>query len=194
MKNKIYPEQDNHNKGFLILFSVVTVGILIGAVYGTKHNVANPLFHQYLMPEYSGNTIYEVFRNTFVSLALFNATAFIMGLSAFGQPVGVLMLLYRGFGIGIAVASAYLSKGLHGIPTVFILILPECIAVTIISVLAVRELMRLSKSMLMFIISDSYHTDKSFKLYCLEFVVLIITSLLVAVLVTVSNYIFSGLR
>ncbi|MDE6781565.1 MAG: stage II sporulation protein M [Ruminococcus sp.] len=194
MKNKNYPEQDNRSKGFIILFMTVAAGILIGAVYCTRYNAANPWIHQYFLPEYSGNTVYEVFRNTFVSLAAFTVTAFLIGLSAFGQPVGVLMLLYRGFGIGIAAASAYLSKGLHGIPTVFILILPECTAAAIISVLAVRELMRLSKSMFMFIISDSYHTDKSFKLYCLEFIVLIIASLLVAVLATVLNYIFSGLR
>lgn len=194
MKNKNYPEQDRTNKTFLILSGAVTVGILIGAVYGTKHNVASPWIHQYFLPEYSGSTVYEVFRNTFVSLAVFNVTAFLMGLSALGQPVGLLMLLYRGFGMGAAVSSVYLTRSLHGIPSVLTLILPECVAVTIISVLAVRELMRLSKSIFMFTISDTSHTEKAFRIYCLEFLVLIIISLVVAVLVTVLNYIFSGLR
>lgn len=194
MRNSNQPESDRRSKGFMLLFGAVTAGILIGAIYGAGHSVTSPFVHQYLLPEKSGNTIYEVFRNTFVSLSLFTVTAFLMGLSAFGQPAGVLMLLYRGFGIGTAVSSAYISKGLHGIPTVLILILPECIAVTVISVLAVRELMRLSKSMFMFMISDTSHTDKSFRLYCLEFLVLIIISLVIAVLATVLNYIFSGLR
>jgi len=194
MRNSNHSEQNSRNKGFLILFATVTAGILIGAIYGTGHSVTSPFIHQYFLPECSGSTIYEVFRNTFLSLGIFTATAFLMGLSALGQPFGLLMLLYRGFGIGVSVSSAYLSKGVHGIPTVLILILPECIAVTFISVLAVRELMRLSKSMFMFMISDASHTEKTFRLYCLEFLVLIVISLIIAVLATVLNYIFSGLR
>lgn len=194
MRNSNHSEHDSRSKGFPVLFATVTAGIIIGAIYGTGHSVTSPFIHQYLLPEYSGGTIYEVFRNTFISLGAFTGTAFLMGLSAFGQPVGLLMLLYRGFGIGVAVSSAYLSKGLHGIPTVLVLILPECIAVTFISVLAVRELMRLSKSMFMFMISDASHTEKTFRLYCLEFLVLIFFSLITAVLATVFNYIFSGLR
>ena len=194
MRNLNYSENDGRSKGFMLLFATVTAGILIGAVYGTGHSVTSPYIHQYLLPAYSGSTIYEVFRNTFVSLGAFTVMAFLMGLSAFGQPVGLLMLLYRGFGIGVAVSYAYLSKGLHGIPTVLVLILPECIAVTFISVLAVRELIRLSKSMFMFMISDASHTEKTFRLYCLEFLVLILFSLVIAILATVCNYIFSGLR
>lgn len=194
MKNPNYSDSVKRNAFLWILFSAITAGIFAGAIYSTGHSVTSPWIHQYFLPEYSGGTIYEVFRNTFVSLGAFTVTAFLMGLSAFGQPVGILMLIYRGFGIGAAVSSSYLEKGLHGIPTVLILILPECIAVTFISVLAVRELILLSKSMFMFVISDTSHTEKTFRLYCLEFLVLIAFSLVIAVLATVLNYIFSGLR
>ncbi|MCM1507122.1 MAG: stage II sporulation protein M [Ruminococcus flavefaciens] len=194
MKNLNQTETKKSSTGFLLLFAVITAGILIGAIYSTGHTVTSPWVHQYLLPECSGSTIYEVFRNTFMSLFLFTVTAFVMGLSAFGQPAGIIMLIYRGFGIGTAVSSEYLSKGLHGIPTVLVLILPECIAVTVISVLAVRELIRMSRSVSRFVVSDINHTDKSFKLYCLEFLVLIAVSLVIAVLATVLNYAFSGLR
>ena len=191
MKNKIHSGQ---NKGFLLLCGAITLGILIGAVYATVEPVKNPFLHQYFLPECSGGTIYEVFRNTFLSLGIFTVVSFFIGLSAFGQPAGLLMLIYRGFGIGMAVSSVYLSKGIHGISTVFVLILPACIAIIIISLLAVREIMRFSKSIFMFMISDNSHTEKSFRMYCLEFFVLVIFSFVIAVFATVMNYIFSGLR
>lgn len=194
MRNLNHSENDGRFRGFMLLYATVTAGIFIGAVYGTGHTVTSPFIHQYFLPQYSGGTVYEVFRNTFLSLSVFVATAFLMGMSAVGQPFGLLMLLYRGFGIGVAVSSSYLSKGLHGVPTVLVLILPECLAVTAISVLAVRELMRLSKSMLTFMISDSSHTEKTFRLYCVEFLVLVAVSLVIAVLATVLNYAFAGLR
>lgn len=192
MKKPLQPETKNLK--FLLLLSVLSAGILIGAVYGTGHGVKSPWVHQYFLPEYSGGTIYEVFRNTFVSLFLFTMAEFVMGLSAIGQPVGVLMLLYRGFGIGASVSSIYAEKSLHAVPEVLILILPECLAVSGITILSVREQMRLSRGVLTAVISEKTHTDKEFRLYCLEFLVLAVFSFLVAVFATLMNYVFSGLR
>ncbi|MDE6671206.1 MAG: stage II sporulation protein M [Ruminococcus sp.] len=187
-------QSDSGKSKFLLLLPVLTAGILTGAIYSAGHAVGSPWLHQYFIPELSGGTIYEVFRNTFLSLTVFTVTAFLMGLSAIGQPVGVLMLMYRGFGIGTAVSHVYTVKGLHGVPEVLIMILPECLAVSVITLLSVRELMRLSHGVFVSVISEKLHTDKTFRLYCLEFLVLIAVSFLVAVLTALMNYIFSGLR
>ncbi|MCM1314541.1 MAG: stage II sporulation protein M [Alistipes senegalensis] len=187
-------QADSGKSKFLLLLPVLTAGILTGAIYTAGHAVESPWVHQYFIPELSGNTIYEVFRNTFISLSAFTATAFVMGLSALGQPVGVLMLLYRGFGIGTAVSYVYITKGFHAVPEVLILILPECLVVSGITFLSVREQIRLSHGVFMSVISEKKHTDKEFRIYCLEFLVLTAVSFFVAVLVTLMNYIFSGLR
>ncbi|MDE6834371.1 MAG: stage II sporulation protein M [Ruminococcus sp.] len=187
-------QSDSGKSKFLLLLPVLTAGILIGAIYTTGHAVDNPWLHQYFIPELSGNTIYEVFRNTFVSLTAFTVTAFVMGLSALGQPAGVLMLMYRGFGIGTAVSHVYITKGLHGVPEVLVMILPECLAVAGITLLAIREQMRLSRGVFISVVSEKLHTDKKFQLYCLEFLVLIAISFFIAVLTALMNYIFSGLR
>ena len=192
MKNLI--QSDSGKSGFMLLLPVITIGILIGAIYSGGHLVDNPWLHQYFIPELSGGTIYEVFRNTFVSLTVFTLTAFLTGLSAFGQPLGLLMLMYRGFGIGTAVSHVYAVKGLHAIPEVLVLILPECLAVSVVTLLAVRELMRLSHGVFISVIKEKIHTDKTFRLYCLEFLVLIAISFLIAVLTALMNYVFSGLR
>lgn len=191
MKNRIHSEQNNN---FILLYIIITIGILIGAVYATVKPVSSPFMHQYLLPEYSGNTIYEVFKNTFISLSVFIIVSFFSGLSAFGQPLGIILLIYRGIGIGISVSSVYLSKGFNGISTICVLILPECITVIIISIVAVREIMRFSKSIFMFMVADGSHTEKSFRMYCLEFILLLIISFIVAIITSILNYTFSGLR
>ena len=192
MKNFIQP--DSGKSRFMLLLPVLTIGILTGAIYSVGHLTVNPWLHQYFIPELSGGTIYEVFRNTFVSLTLFTLTAFLTGLSAFGQPLGLIMLIYRGFGIGTAVSHVYAVKGFHAVPEVFLLILPECLAVSVVTLLSVRELMRLSHGVFISVIREKIHTDKTFRLYCLEFLVLIAISFLIAVLTALTNYVFSGLR
>lgn len=187
-------QADSEKTKFLFLMPVLAVGILTGAIYGSGHDISSPWAHQYFIPEFSGDTIYEVFRNTFMTLAVFTWAAFVTGLSAFGQPAGVLMFLYRGFGIGAAVSYVYITKGLHGVPEVLVLILPECLAAVGITFLSVREQMRLSRGVLMSVISEKTHSEKSFRIYCLEFLVLTAVSFVVAVLAALMNYVFSGLR
>ncbi|MDE6035668.1 MAG: stage II sporulation protein M [Ruminococcus sp.] len=192
MKNLM--QSDGGKSGFILLLPLLAVGILTGAIYSGGHLVENPWLHQYFIPGLSGGTIYEVFRNTFVSLTLFTLTAFLTGLSAFGQPLGLFMLIYRGFGIGSAVSHVYALKGFHAIPEVLVLILPECLAVSVVTLLSVRELMRLSHGVFTSVIREKIHTDKTFRIYCLEFLVLLAVSFLIAVLTALMNYVFSGLR
>lgn len=180
--------------GFLLLYTALSVGIIIGAVYAVKNSADSPLIHQYFSPSHCGNTLYQVFKNTFISLAVFIMTAFFSGLSAFGQPVGTAMLIYRGFGIGASVSAEYISKGLHALPSVAVLILPECTAVMVISVLAVREIIRSSNSIFLHLTADSSHEENDFRLYCLKFSVLIAISAVISVLTAILNYAFSGLR
>ncbi|MBO5103639.1 MAG: hypothetical protein J6B74_01055 [Ruminococcus sp.] len=194
MKHLNYTETKKRHLGFFLLCTAVSVGILAGAVYGSGHSAENPLIHQYFSPAHCGNTIYEVFRNTSLSLLLFVGTAFLFGISSFGQPVGIIMLIYRGFGIGASTACEYINKGMHAMPSVLLLILPECIAVTLISVLAVRELIRSANSLFLYLTADVSHSEKNFRLYCLKFAVLAVISVIISVFATVMNYIFSGLR
>ncbi|MDE5620045.1 MAG: hypothetical protein K2I80_05935 [Ruminococcus sp.] len=194
MKHLNYTETRKRNLSFFLLCTAVSVGIMAGAVYSAGHSAENPWIHQYFSPAHCGGTIYEVFRNTSVSLLLFVGTAFLFGISAFGQPVGIMMLIYRGFGIGASAAYEYINKGMHAMPSVLLLILPECIAVTLISVLAVRELIRSANSLFLYLTADVSHSEMTFRLYCLKFAVLTVISLIISVFSTVMNYIFSGLR
>ncbi|MCD8187114.1 MAG: hypothetical protein LUD57_00505 [Ruminococcus sp.] len=66
-----------------LLHVAIAVGIVIGAVWisaGGRADIAGQWWvHQYFSPIYSGNTVLDVFKNTFFSSALFLAFALLFG-------------------------------------------------------------------------------------------------------------------
>ena len=112
-------------------------------------------------------------------MILFLFAAFLAGLSAVGQPFGLLLLVYRGVGIGVSAGAMYALRGQDAILPVIITFLPIASAVSVISALAVRESVRNSGIIFSFCLSrseDSYDRP-SFRLYCVRFIVLIIFSI-----------------
>ncbi len=177
-----------------ILSGFAVAGIITGAVFACLHGVSSPWLHQYFSPVYSGDKPFDIFRNDMISSAVFIVAAFFIGLFAFGQPVGAAMLIYRGFGIGGSAAMMYSLYGNDAAAPVLVLITPKAVAVIILSVLAVRELIRSSGAIFSGIISENSHDEKrmNFKLYCIKFSVLLLLSLIVAAADTALNYISAG--
>jgi len=192
MKNKDYKFKEN---SFIILGIAVIFGIAVGTFFQTvSADCSQPLIHQYFAPIYSGNTVLEVFRNTFVSSAVFTAIAFLIGTSAVGLPFGIAMLIYRGFGIGVSSTLMFALNGKGAFPAVAIMILPKAMAVTVVSVLAVRELIRSSSRLFVFWKDGNDEGErKTVRLYIVKFIVLIVISIIIAAADSVINYVFSGL-
>ncbi len=193
LKNYTNPAK-RHGSFVFWLNAVLIMGIALGSFFGNPYNISSPLVNQFFSPVYSGNTPVEVFSNTFMSLFFFVLTAFLSGMSAIGQPVGILLLLYRGFGIGISTMSLYCQKGLSAVPAVVTLVLPKAIFSSAVSVLAVRELLRLSCRVMKFVTSgeSTVSEEKSFRLYCVKFAVLCGMCVAISVADAVANYLFAG--
>ena len=179
----------------LIFLIIVLAGVTAGSFIRTGSSSALQFLNDFV-PSRCGNTVYEVFINSFIRLSAFTVTAFVLGIWAFGQPFGVLMLVYRGLEIGSSTALIYSSRGLSGLPEVLVLVLPKALAVTAVSVLAVRELMRSSCGILKYVLSDCTESTGrgTFRLYCIKFAVLMIISLIISVGDAFMNYLFSSLR
>ncbi|MBR1593085.1 MAG: stage II sporulation protein M [Ruminococcus sp.] len=181
------------NRGFFLMTLAVIAGTAIGSFNYGAGDI--PFLHQYFSPVYSGNTLTDVFGNTFMSLALFSAGAFIMGMFALGQPFGVLLLMYRGYGIGISASMMYYTMGFGAVPAVMILLLPKAVCTVIVSMLAVRELMRSSCMIFRYITGRGGDEPERrfFRLYCIKFAVIILISALISAADALMNYLFAKL-
>ena len=195
MKNKIVYTADKRRGSIFLLSLLVIVGIAAGTAFAASGSRLSPWWvHQYFSPVFSGNTAAEVFRNTFLSSAVFITAAFLGGLSAAGAPIGAGLAFYRGFGIGASAAGMYLSLGGAALPGVLVLLLPKAVAVSAVSLLAVRELFRSSGILLRyFVLGETDLRKGSAKLYLLKYGVLLLLSLLISGADAAMNYFFAGL-
>lgn len=184
------------NRGVMLMYLAVTAGIAAGAVWAVKYpETSSPLLHQFFDTMHSGNTVSEAFWGTAVSMSVYLLAAFLLGTSAAGQPFGVLMLAYRGFGIGMSAALMYIRMGIAAFPSAALLLFPKAAAVSVVSVLAVRELIRSSNAVFRYLVHEGEHYGeyRGIKLYCIRFAVLMIISFIISAADSVWNYVISGL-
>lgn len=197
MKHMQYiPVQGRRNTGFFLLFAAIAAGVVIGSVPAVAEAGQTSLWlHQCLTPLLCGGTVLEVLGRSLLSSFLFLSAVFLLGLFAFGQPLGAALLVYRGTGIGISVSAIYSTGGLASLPAVFVLGLPVSLAVSFISALAVRELIRSSNGLLRFAVSGSSRDSErgGFRSYCIRFAVLFIFSFIISVAEALLSYVFAGL-
>lgn len=179
------------------LNAAAVVGIVIGGAAAVfSSDFSNAWLHQFFAPVYSGNTVFEVFRNTFLSSLLFLALTFILGFFALGQPIGIGMLIYRGFGIGFSVAAMYSQRGFEAVSSVIILVIPKAVAICFLSSLAVREMIRLSNSQFRYLFTENAGesgSGRTVRLYCVKFAVISLIMLIISVIDAALNYFFMDL-
>lgn len=169
----------------------VAVGAVITAKSGTDFLTGKEWLHQYFSPVLSGNTVLDVFTNDFFSSSIVIAAAFICGLFSCGQPAAASLLVYRGIGIGASSAHIYMLMGVKGLLPAAALLLPKALVISYITALGVREALKLSCIQFSFLFKDKLPEEKmqrTVKLYCIKFIVLIALMLIVSVIDSAFNY------
>ena len=195
MKHISYIGNRSRKTSIILLSILVIIGIIIGSIYQTV-KLPEPSYwlHQYFAPVFKGINLFEYMRNgIFISIA-FTALVFLLGFFAFGQPFGIALLVYRGFGIGASAALMYTLYGGKAFVLILITVLPKAAALTFIAVLAVRELIRASVFSLSCWISENGNDSKrmSIQLYCLKFIVLAVMVIIAAAVDAAINFAFAG--
>lgn len=171
-------KKDGTSLLFYMIF--IIIGIAIGAFISDKsHFSAFIWINQSL---FTKSFPLRDSMNTLLSLILFLGAAYLTGLFAFGRACGLVLLIYRGIGIGVSAALMYVMYGKSAIVPVMITFLPKATAAAFIAAVAVRESVRNSRAIFAFCINryDSSEKSISFKLYCLRFIVLIIFSIFIS--------------
>jgi len=165
----------------LLLCCLASAGAVAGSVYSASGCGMSVMIHQFFMPEPGSTAVIRTMLHTMLSSLLFIISAYLLGLSAFGQPLGIALVVYRGFGIGAASAAMYAEYGSKAVLKVLVLLLPKALTCIFVSVIAVREMMRASRCMVRFWVCGEMPDERTADLrrYSLKFAVLLIISLLI---------------
>lgn len=180
---------------FRIYTIFIIIGVVIGSFITVKSDISGSLWlTQGFMSVGEDIPIYTIIKKDLIFSALFVSAAFLLGLSAVGQPFGLAMLIYRGIGIGASTAAVYALLGKRGILHITVLMIPKALAFAAISILAVRELIRSSNLLFDFYFKRDIRDDNrnSKKLYAVKFIVLIIMSLLISAADGGISYLYSA--
>lgn len=184
---------EKKNNGFFLLCLAEIIGIIIGSCIAVSCRDNEMLRHN-ISPALYGATLLEIFRSTLVSSLIFIIVAFFSGLFAFGQVMGIVLIVIKGMEIGLSSAFVYAEKGLYAFPAVMVLNVPKAVALSAIAVLAVREVWRSSSAVLHFLVSGEHSSEQvSLKLYCVKYIVLIVIIFIISMADSLMNYIFAGL-
>lgn len=182
---------------FLLMTGIMTVGIIIGSCFSTSIGDfnSNAILNQYISPLYNGDTLLEIMENTIISVCCIILLIFCTGFFSVGQPLSILFLIYRGFGIGLSVASTYMTFGKKGLYITLIFIVPKVLSTSVIIMLSARESMKLSNIIYNYLFRATAKEDmgKYVRLYCIKFIVLIFFVFLTAVADSGLNYFFGYL-
>ena len=175
-----------------LLACVIAAGIITGAVYQARLSPSpSAMIHQYSAPVYgcpvAGYTI-----KGFLMNALLLFITFVLGFFALGQPFGLLLLFYKGFGTGAAAAILYSSYGTKALAKMMLLTLPKALGLYTIFILAVRELIRASGYTLACWYGNECSDEKSpaLKLYILKYLVLVFIAMLISACDAAANLLF----
>lgn len=184
---RITPER-RHGTVFLLCIAEI-IGIIAGSVAAASEmNIPSRFF----CPFFCGGTLLDVFVNTLIISMIFLAIAFLSGLFAFGQPVGIALMVGIGTVLGISGSIMYNVTEKSDILIAALIILPKAAAFSAVSLLAAREVFRSSSAILGFI-SGKEHNTADLRLYCIKFIVIAVIFFIISVVDSLMNYIFGNL-
>lgn len=173
---------------------VLLCGFLIGIVWamGAPDHTWNLLLDQGFSEQEVYRSLPGIFLGSFLPTFGLLLCCMLLGLSAFGQAGSILVLLYRGIGLGVAASHSYLTWGLQGLPVVLFLQLPHSGVTSILLLLAVREAWRLSSRFAAFAHNQPGEDGEPLRYYWIRFFVLTLLLMIGAAGDSALTYFLSG--
>ena len=176
-----------------LLGIAVLSGLITGSVYqAVKAPYPSALIHQFFAPVYNSMKISDYVWDSFMQSVILLAVMFLLGFFALGQPFGVLLLFYKGFGIGASSAMIYELFGIKGAVSIVFLVVPKASAIILMTMLGARELIRSSNYTLSCWTSHTEPNvnDNIFRLYCIKFLVLMLSAAVISGIDSAVNLVY----
>ncbi|MGN0610817.1 MAG: stage II sporulation protein M [Ruminiclostridium sp.] len=155
---------------------ILPITAVLGAVLGyilceTESGViSDASMHRFLSQRINGGFFGNA-ASSFIAAVLWCIIPFISGLCAVGQPVGVLIPIIKGIGIGAALAGLISSYGAGGIPAFAAFVLPSAVIGTLICCYQCRMSIGCSAKILSSIRGNGREAPDFYKLYLERFLV-----------------------
>lgn len=155
---------------------VLPITAVIGAVFGYILCINEPgmisemSMHRFLSQRINGGFFGNA-ASSFIAAVLWCIVPFISGLCAVGQPVGALIPVIKGIGIGAAFAGLISCYGTGGIPAFAAFVLPSAVIGTVICCYQCRISIGSSGKILASIRGGSREAPDFYKLYLERFLV-----------------------
>ncbi len=188
MKKSVYISGGNSGKWLLLLLLTELAGIAVGS-FMAMHFRNSGILQKYICPEIFGGSFSDVFAGTLAALVLFLIPAFFFGLCAFGQPLGIALLICLGAELSCSAALIYAEKGISALPAVLLMYMPKMAVISAVGLLSVRELMRTSTGLLK---SMTRGEDvPNLRNYCIRYAVLFSAAVIISLADALVNHFFS---
>ena len=163
---------------FTLLVVVVLVGAFVGSLYYREISAMDFVKTFSIADSFYNDekilSFWNVFSCSLIKNTIFITIVFLSGLCLIGQPLCIVVLLYKGINAGTALAVAYSDNGIKNffVPVLHIII--DTVVSTFVLVMASKEGMRSSNKLLKLVINNKIQDDlnKNIKLYLLKFLVL----------------------
>ncbi len=186
------------NRIAAVLLISFLAAMLYGSVLIAQSDAGLKEQLQFLTQEYfttrGEQPILSTFLSSLSTSALYLVSAFFLGFFAFGQPVCVFIVLFRGFGLGISMGQIYLNYQMNGFLYCLVLIAPVAVLFTLVLVSALKDSIQMSNLFLaLFFPKLGTATVEALKTYGIRYLAYAILAVVIAALDAGMNFLFSGI-
>lgn len=185
---------------YLGLAVLILIGILIGTLMARQSGAsAKNNFGFFLQNMFSSESaskgFFPLFLSSFFSSSIPLCIAFFFGLCALGLPFELLLPVFKGAGIGLAMGYVYYQYGIKGMLICAIFILPQSLLVAFAIMIAAREGIRFSLLIAGNIFRPLKQKDlwSDFSRYCFKYVICCVILIVASLVESLCTICFSAM-
>lgn len=183
----------------IVLLGMFVVGMIYGVLLiksnsQTLSNTISIITNEYTM-KLEHQSILKSFMSSFSSIFIFILLPYLFGYSAIAQPLILLVLWFKGLGLGFFMANLYVTYGIKGIGFCALIIIPSTLVGIFCIVIACREALRLSNLFFLSFASKRQVTVSltTIKLYNLKLLVISVICVGASIIDSICVLLFSGM-
>ena len=142
MHNKYRKEISKKNNFLVLILGIFILGLIFGSIYITildkseKTLIINSVGNYFNeIKSVSFDNGINVFKNSLISNLLYNISMWLLGLSAIGLPVIIIMVFFKSFVLSFSVSSIIAKYGFKGILGALLYIFPSPLITGIFSII-----------------------------------------------------------